>query len=52
MLRRASREESHILKLNRIGIERDEKVKRENVANHVGLAMPKEFGRNQPPNQQ
>lgn len=42
-LRRATREEAHILKLNRIGIERDEKQKRENVAKHVGLSMPKEF---------
>jgi len=43
VLRRAAREESHILKLNKIGIERDEKKKRENVAKHVGLSMPTEF---------
>lgn len=43
VLRRAAREEAHILKLNKIGIERDEKAKRENVAKHVGLNMPKEF---------
>ena len=49
MLRRSARGEGHILKLNRIGIERDEKKKRENVAKHVGLAMPKAFGRDQPP---
>ena len=42
-LRRATREEAHILRLNKIGIERDEKKKRENVAKHVGLALPKEF---------
>ena len=41
VLRRSAREEAHILKLNKIGIERDEKAKRENVAKHVGLAMPK-----------
>ena len=40
-MRRAAREEAHILKLNRVGIERDEKAKRENVAKHVGLSMPK-----------
>ena len=43
IMRRAAREESHILVLNKVGIERDEKKKRENVAKHVGLAMPKEF---------
>ena len=43
ILRRAAREEAHILKLNKIGIERDEKAKRENVAKHVGLNMPKEY---------
>ena len=43
IMRRAQREESHILILNKIGIERDEKVKRDNVAKHCGLAMPKEF---------
>ena len=42
-MRRATREESHILLLNRVGIERDEQKKRENVAKHVGLAMPKEY---------
>jgi len=43
VLRRSSREESHILKINNIGVERDEKVKRDNVAKHCGLSMPKEF---------
>ena len=43
VLRRSAREEAHILKLNKIGIERDEQKKRENVARHVGLHLPKEY---------
>ena len=43
VMRRAAREESHILALNKVGIERDEKQLRENVAKHVGLTMPHEF---------
>lgn len=43
IMRRAAREESHILALNKVGIERDEKKLRENVARHVGLQMPQEF---------
>jgi hypothetical protein len=42
-MRRAAREETHILTLNKVGIERDNKKLRENVAKHVGLAMPKLF---------
>ncbi len=40
IMRRAAREENHILKLNKVGIERDEKKMRENVSRHVGLQMP------------
>jgi len=43
VLRRAAREESHILVINNVGIERDERKKRENVAKHVGLALPKAY---------
>lgn len=42
-MRRAAREETHILTLNKVGVERDNKKLRENVAKHVGLAMPKLF---------
>lgn len=45
VLRRASREESHILLLNKIGIERDEEQKRINVAKHCGLQMPTEYNK-------
>ena len=45
ILRRASREESHILALNKVGIERDEQKKRENVAKHCGLSMPTEYNK-------
>ena len=41
IMRRAAREETHILDLNRVGIERDDKQLRDNVAKHVGLQMPK-----------
>lgn len=44
ILRRAAREEDHLLKLNRIGLERDTKEQMKNVAKHVGLKMPKLFG--------
>ena len=43
ILRRAAREEAHILKLNRVGIERNEKKLNEKAAKYVGLKMPKEF---------
>jgi hypothetical protein len=43
IMRRAAREETHILTLNNVGVERDEKKLRDNVANHVGLQMPKEY---------
>lgn len=43
IMRRAIREETHILTLNKVGIERDQKQMRENVARHVGLQMPKLF---------
>ena len=43
VLRRAAREEAHILKINNIGIERDEAMKRKNVAKHCGLSMPIEY---------
>ncbi len=43
IMRRAAREETQILTLNKVGIERDQKKMRENVAKHVGLQMPKEF---------
>ena len=42
-MRRAIREETHILTLNKVGIERDQKKMRDNVARHVGLSMPKLF---------
>ena len=42
-LRRACREEAHILLLNRVGVERDEKKLKEAAARYVGLAMPKEY---------
>jgi hypothetical protein len=37
ILRRAAREENHILALNRVGQEKNEKAIREGVARHVGL---------------
>ncbi len=40
IMRRAAREENHILKLNKVGVERNEKQMRENVSRHVGLQMP------------
>ena len=40
-LKRAAREEAHVLKLNRIGIEKDEKKLNEQAARYVGLKMPK-----------
>lgn len=43
IMRRAAREETYILTLNKVGIERDQKKMRENVARHVGLSMPKTF---------
>jgi hypothetical protein len=42
LLRRAGREEVHILKLNRINVEKDEKLNREKLAHHCGLRMPYE----------
>jgi len=39
-MRRAAREETHILTLNKVGVERNDKTLRENVARHVGLQMP------------
>lgn len=42
-MRRAAREECHILALNGVGIERDDKKLRDGVAKHVGLAMPNEY---------
>lgn len=43
IMRRSAREETHILTLNRVGLERDDKKLREGVARHVGLAMPDEY---------
>ena len=43
LLRQACRHEGHHLKLNRIGIEKNEKQLNEQAAKYVGLAMPKEF---------
>ena len=43
IFRRALREENHINKLNKVGIERDSKRQRELVAKHVGLKMPVEY---------
>ncbi len=43
IMRRAIREETNILTLNKVGIERNQKQMRENVARHVGLQMPKLF---------
>jgi len=43
IMRRSAREETHILTLNRVGLERDDKKLREGVARHCGLAMTKEF---------
>ena len=43
IMRRAAREETHILTLNKVGVERDQKKMRDNVARHCGLQMPKEF---------
>ncbi len=43
IMRRAAREETYILTLNKVGVERDQKKMRENVARHVGLSMPKTF---------
>lgn len=41
VMRRAAREEAHILELNRVGLEKDEAKIRENVAKHCGLEIPK-----------
>ena len=43
ILKRAAREEAHILKLNRIGLEKDEKKLKDNAAKYVGLKMPQEY---------
>ena len=43
ILKRAAREEAHILKLNRIGLEKNEKSLNEKAAKYVGLKMPKEY---------
>lgn len=40
-MRRAAREEAHILELNKVGVERDQKKQVENIAKQVGLQMPK-----------
>jgi len=37
--RRSTRELDHVMLLNKIGIERDEKKKRDTVARHCGLRM-------------
>ena len=37
VMRRAAREENHILALNRVGIERNQKKLVDGVARHVGL---------------
>ena len=42
-MRRSAREETHILTLNKVGIERDQKKMRENVARHCGLSITKTF---------
>jgi hypothetical protein len=47
IMRRAAREECHILALNGVGVERDDKKLREGVAKHVGLAMPQEYKEDQ-----
>jgi len=47
IMRRAAREECHILALNGVGVERDDKKLREGVAKHVGLAMPQEYEEDQ-----
>jgi hypothetical protein len=43
IMRRAAREETQILTLNNVGVERDDKKLRDNVARHCGLQMPKEY---------
>lgn len=43
LMRRAAREENHILTLNRVGVEKDQKKIIQDVAKHVGLEMPKQF---------
>ena len=47
IFRRAAREENHILALNRVGQEKDEKKIREDVAKHVGLSMPEQYSENE-----
>ena len=39
IMRRAAREECHILALNGVGIQRDDKKLREGVAKHCGLEI-------------
>lgn len=39
IMRKAAREENHILALNGVGIERDDKKIREGVAAHCGLSI-------------